>query len=318
MGEKENAIFVLGGPWGTSSPVLIDSVSDLLSQISDSKGNIKIPGCDASEIPLGIVHTFNNNIINLSTNGQCIPFPEELKENFCKVTAAPLELTDLSVLTNIGTTFSQIQGVTVSEPIGVGVPDRDGNLLKPPQSVINAVSTAKLLNPLEAAIKTEADIFPDTTHCTINAPVAIINKTINLNICFDMTEQVASSKKLRRIISKGRSRNESIHRKVIRSSSSRDQERAQVEIADLLADLSPELNINSALTYAFTKTNTNQVVSDCFATGVETIFDALTGETWLRQANGEYSSNRPPLPDNDAVQPNKDSSDCTRCRRDPF
>lgn len=151
----DSSAYVLGGPWG-GSPTRIDSLASLITQIANSGGNGNVPACNAANIPAGLVYTQNGNVVNVTTNGQCIPLPSN--NNLCQAPAQNAA-TGISVLSSTSVTSSKFAGVTISIP---GIP-----------------------NPFESF----GNQFSNSKYCTINAPAEGINLTVNSDVCFDMTTQ---------------------------------------------------------------------------------------------------------------------------------
>lgn len=156
-GVKNNEVFVLGGPWGADNPTFIDSVANLTSQIAASGGDGSVSACDgSSDIPAALVVTQSGNVVNITTNGQCIVIPLD-ENNFCETPAQP-EPTGISVLTTVNLTSSKTTGIEftmgIENPIG---------------SVADGLSNAS---------------------CTINAFSEDL--IINSDVCFDMTDQLSS------------------------------------------------------------------------------------------------------------------------------
>ena len=154
-GVKNNEVFVLGGPWGTDSPTFIDTLSNLLIELQSSGGNGGVPACsNIAETPAGMVITQSGNVVNITTNGQCIPLPENT--NFCEPPRQS-QPTGVSVLSNINITSSQTTGITIDQP---GIP-----------------------NPLSS-------LAQGFSSCTINAPLE--NQVISMDACFDITNQLSN------------------------------------------------------------------------------------------------------------------------------
>lgn len=153
VNKTDNGIYVLGGPWG-NNPTFIDSLPNMLNHIVNSGGNGSIPACNTVNVPAGLVFTQSGNVVNVTTNGQCIPLPTNL--NLCE---APRQTsaTGISLLTTSNVTSSEIKGVTIDIP---GIPN-------PFQSFANDTLNSK--------------------HCTINAPQESTNLTVNSDVCYDMT-----------------------------------------------------------------------------------------------------------------------------------
>ena len=52
----------------------------------------------------------------------------------------------------------------------------------------------------------------------------------------------------------------------------------------------PGVTVNPPITFAIASTTTGQVVADCFNTNADSIFDAFTGETWVKDIiNGGFT-----------------------------
>ena len=155
VNRNDNNAYVLGGPWG-DNPTLIDSLSDLIVQIANSGGNSSIPACNTANAPSGIFYTQNGNVVNVTTNGNCIPLPDS--NNLCE-TPPQTSATGISVLTTTNVISSAIRGVVIEIDIP-GFP-----------------------NPFESF----AQNFSNNKHCTINVPAEGANLIINSDICYDMT-----------------------------------------------------------------------------------------------------------------------------------
>ncbi|MCW5618368.1 MAG: hypothetical protein KIS65_04035 [Nitrosomonas sp.] len=159
-GVKNDEVFVLGGPWGTDNPTFIDTLPNLLTQIEGTGGNGSVPACnDTSAIPQGMVVTQSGNVVNITTNGQCIKIPDPENTNFCEPPAS-LQATGISILSTNNVNSFQTTGITLSLP--PGVPD--------PLSVFAQTSSS----------------------CIINAQEELTDLIVNSNICFDMTDQYSS------------------------------------------------------------------------------------------------------------------------------
>ncbi len=159
-GVKDNEVFVLGGPWGTDNPTFIDTLPNLFAQIQGTGGNGSVPACsDTSTIPQGMVITQSGNVVNITTNGQCIIIPESENTNFCEPPPA-LRATGISILNTNNVNSFQTTGITLDLP--PGFPD-----------------------PLSTFAQ-------NSSICIINAEEELANLVVNSNICFDMTDQLSS------------------------------------------------------------------------------------------------------------------------------
>lgn len=128
---------------------------------------------------------------------------------------------------------------------------------QPAQTGISVLSTSNVTSSLWNGItfNLSLPINPleaftgSTKHCTINAPAEQINLVVNTDICLDMTTQLEGS--LTELIAQG------------------------------------IVTVNPPITLATKSTYSSQSVPDCFATDAESIYDAFTRETWIKQ-NGTF------------------------------
>lgn len=156
-GVNNGEVFVLGGPWGSENPTFIDSVANLTSQIAASGGDGSVSACsNSSDLPAGMVISQSGNVVNITTNGQCIVIPPE-ENNFCETPAQP-QPTGISVLTTVNVTSSKTTGIEITQP-GID----------PIGLITDGFSNAS---------------------CTINAFSEDL--IINSDVCFDMTDQLSS------------------------------------------------------------------------------------------------------------------------------
>lgn len=159
VGEKNNEIFVLGGVFG-DNPAFVGTAPDLIAQIVTDGGSTNVPNCKASDLPEGLVITQSGNVVNITTNGQCIKIPADESNNFCEVPPQNTA-TGISVLSQTDVTNFEAKGITISVP--------------------------NIPNPLDSA----ADGLNNLS-CTINAPEQFTNQVVNADICLDMTDQFSS------------------------------------------------------------------------------------------------------------------------------
>lgn len=155
VGEKDNEIFVLGGVFGDNA-VFIDTAPNLIAKIVSSGGNTGVPNCDTSNIPEGMVVTQNGNVVNVTTNDQCIKIPLEEGNNFCETPASTVA-TGISALSQTEVTEFEAKGITISLP-GVS-------------------------NPLDSV----ADNLDDA-HCIIDTPEQVMSQVVHIDVCMDLTD----------------------------------------------------------------------------------------------------------------------------------
>ena len=158
VNKSDNKVYVMGGPWG-DNPTIISPLADLIAQINNSGGNGSIPACNTANAPTGLTYTQSGNVVNVTTNGQCIPIPDS--NSFCQ-TPQQTAASGISMLTSTNVTSSAINGITISIP---GIP-----------------------NPFESL----ASSFASGKHCTVNAPAEATNLIINSDTCFDITNSFGS------------------------------------------------------------------------------------------------------------------------------
>jgi hypothetical protein len=110
--------YVLGGPFG-NEPVFISSSAGLVADIAGSGGNGDIPACNTANIPEGFVYRQSGNVIEITTNGQCIKLPRDT--NLCEPPGQPEPgepvATGISVLTKTEVLASEWRGVQSSIPL---------------------------------------------------------------------------------------------------------------------------------------------------------------------------------------------------------
>lgn len=158
VNKGDNKVYVMGGPWG-DNPTIVSPLADLIAQINNSGGNGSIPACNTANAPAGLTYTQSGNVVNVTTNGQCIPIPDS--NSFCQ-TPQQTAASGISMLSSTNVTSSAINGITISIP---GIP-----------------------NPFESF----ASSFASGKHCTINAPAEATNLIINSDTCFDITNSFGS------------------------------------------------------------------------------------------------------------------------------
>ena len=158
VGVKDDELFVLGGPWGTESPTFVGTMPNVLAQIQGTNGNGNVPACsNTAEIPQGMVITQSGNVVNITTNGQCIVIDNPESADFFEA-PIPLNPTGISVLSTVEVTSFQTTGITIDSP---GFP-----------------------NPLDSFMQ-------NSSSCIIEAPAEMVNLVVNSNVCYDLTNQLS-------------------------------------------------------------------------------------------------------------------------------
>lgn len=159
VGAKEDNIFVFGGPWGTGAPTFIDTVPNLINEISTASNAISScnipPVTSASVFKDGVSYILNNKTLNVSTNGKCVD-PDETDDTDEECNTL-VEKTGISLLEI--NKFSRIEYT--------GVP------------------SYKLDDP-------SVDYLAEAnkTTCWINAPKEKVDLVINYNTCYRMSDTV--------------------------------------------------------------------------------------------------------------------------------
>jgi len=158
VNKNDGNVYVMGGPWG-DNPAIISPLTDLIAQINNSGGNGGIPACNTASAPAGLTYTQSGNVVNVTTNGSCIPLPTS--NGFCQIPQQS-SASGISILTTSNITSSAINGITITIP---GIP-----------------------NPFESLVNN----FASGKHCTVNAPAESANLIVNSDICFDITTALGS------------------------------------------------------------------------------------------------------------------------------
>ncbi|MBY0474112.1 MAG: hypothetical protein K2Q13_03510 [Nitrosomonas sp.] len=155
VNKNDNNVYVMGGPWG-NSPILINTLSSMITQVNNSGGNSGIAACDITNALAGVSYSQSGNVVTMTTNGTCVQAPDLTNTNLCKV---PQQTTasGISLLGSNTITSSSIEGLSTSIP---GLP-----------------------NPFQAIVDAAADV----KHCTINAPAETANLVVNSDLCLDIT-----------------------------------------------------------------------------------------------------------------------------------
>ncbi len=157
VNKHENNAYVMGGPWG-DQPTLIDTLPNIINHIANTGGNGGISACNTANVPAGLVLTQSNNVVNVTTNGQCIEIPSNA--NFCETPVQPAE-TGISVLSTSSVAATpKLEGIQFSFPIDI----------------------SPFVSSFAGGVK----------HCTINASAEQANLIVNTDICMDMTKQLES------------------------------------------------------------------------------------------------------------------------------
>lgn len=159
IGVNNDDFFVLGGPWGLESPTFIDTMPNILALIEGTNGNGNVPACSNTvELPAGMVITQSGNVVNITTNGQCIEVSNPENANFCEP-PTPTQPTGISVLSTTNITSFLTSGIIIDSP---GIP-----------------------NPLNSFAQS-------VSSCVINAQTDAVNLVVNSDICFDATNEFSN------------------------------------------------------------------------------------------------------------------------------
>ncbi len=210
IGINDEQLFVLGGPFGNTGPRFISTVPDLLTQIGSDTG---VPAC---QNPVnGYTATQNNNVVNITSNGQCLGI---INREICEpqYSSAP---TGISVLSTTTLTSTQLSGIEFDN-----------------QTI--AATIQGILSDAE-----------NRTLCTLNTPSNLTDLVVHTDIC-----QSVSLSSLR--------------------------------APDLLGITIPRIR---EATQHLTTTTTNEIITDCFLTDAEAVYDLFTRESWIRQEDGSFA-----------------------------
>lgn len=170
--------------------------------------------CNATAAPTGINYSQSGNTVTVTTNG-CIAVPTA-----AMCTPSAPQATGINVLVTDTTTSTHMSGITFNMP---GMPD-----------------------PFEAM----GASMVGSESCITNATSDYANLTINYNVCYDITTQLASSV--------------------------------------TAMQSSGVITVSSPITISAQGSTTMQIVADCTATGADTISDAFTGKIKVKQTDGTY------------------------------
>lgn len=143
LGVKDGQVFVLGGPFGNKTPSLVATVAGLRAQIGGDPG---VPACNNPED--GFTVTQNENIVNITSNGQCLTLPNDICQT--SFASAPTGNSVLSTTTLTSTSFT---GLEFEDPS----------------------DTSKILDLFNVEMGDKL--------CTLNTPPNLINLVTNKDIC---------------------------------------------------------------------------------------------------------------------------------------
>lgn len=153
VNEQDNWVYVLSGALGPS-PVKFETTGALLAKINAPSSS---EACDSRQAPPGISYSMSGNTVKVTTNGQCIVVP---KTPFC--TPSSPTATNISALQNVVSSSTAIQGIKYNAP------------------------------GLESIFDTIFNSAKDIKSCIIHAPQNYTDMKIDLDACFDMTENFKS------------------------------------------------------------------------------------------------------------------------------
>lgn len=148
---QDNGIYVLSGAPG-AQPGRFGLVADVLKTINNSASQ----ACDQTQLPPGFSYSQSGNVVNVTTNGQCVVAP---KKPICTPTGTA---NGLSVLSTANITKYELHGITFNDP--------------------------KLKDFIEPEIQKATKV----QSCIINAPETYVSQQINLDLCLDVTDQLSS------------------------------------------------------------------------------------------------------------------------------
>jgi cytochrome c551/c552 len=148
IGVRDEQVFVLGSRFGSAdNPVFVDTVSGLLTQIENDPG---VPSCKNPKN--GFTATQSGNVINITSNGQCLSVPDDI----CEIPTPGGEKTEKSVMHKTTMTATQYSGIEFDSPAASAILD-----------LFNATKSNKL--------------------CTVNTPEDSVKLVTHTDICQDVT-----------------------------------------------------------------------------------------------------------------------------------
>lgn len=152
--SADDDVYVLGGPFG-SAPINVGSFSSVLSMLeSELDSGDSICNTNDNELPEGLNYSQNGNTVTITTDG-CIVIAD-VNQNLCESpdsTDTP-QATGISVLSETNIFSSELNGITSSNSM----------------------------------ILDSFDITGETTACIQNAVADFAPSTVNIDICYDLTE----------------------------------------------------------------------------------------------------------------------------------
>ena len=157
--NADDSVYVVGGTFG-NSPVNVGTNQEVLALLQNNGNSSSSSSsiCNTTGTPDGINYSQNGNVVNVSTNG-CIALPAN--QNLCSAASSSSSstppATGISVLTDTNVLSFEFNGISSTD-----------------QDILDALSSSA----------SSASSF-----CTIHAPVDFAPATINLDVCFDVTNQ---------------------------------------------------------------------------------------------------------------------------------
>ena len=211
--NADDSVYVVGGDFG-NAPLNVGTNQEVLVMLQNSVNSGGSNGtiCNTAAMPTGINYSQNGNVVNVTTDG-CVIIPEN--QNLCESTSTSSSpVTGISVLTETNVLSFEFGGITSTNQAVL-------------DSLNSLISSASIVS----------------SSCIINAPVDYAPSTVNLDVCFDVTNNYSQ----------------------------------------FLSTPIPGVIITPPITNSIKSTQTNSVVDDCFDTGAQSITNTVTGEVWILQ-----------------------------------
>lgn len=276
VNKSDNSVYVMGGQWG-NNPVFIDSLSNMNGVIESSDSHGDIAACNTQYITGSTAYSQNVASSQGSSSSQSSTSTSQSSSSSQSSTSSQDSSSSQSsqswshsqsVSLNQSVAYSQEQSygqsVSYSQSGNIVTVSTVGECIEaapathfcevPVQSTptdISVLSTGSITSSEWGglSLNTPIDTFDlldvSLKTCTMNAPAEQIELVVNMDLCFDMTAQVESLL------------------------SEQDMQGA--------ATIDPPVSLSYKSTYS------HQVVTDCFATEAERIYDAFTDEVWIKQ-----------------------------------
>ena len=214
LAVSNGEVFLMGPATGGAISD-IGPVATFDSSITSWQAKQPASMCSAANAPAGFNYSQTGNTITLTTTGCITPPTGSMCNSFSP------QATGVNVLLSQNSPSLTLGGITSTNPTY--------------SSLINSSLSSGVSG---------------TKTCISNAPAGFTNMTINLNVCFDITQQAGLS-----------------------------------SFAGI-----PGITVTPPITMTMKGTTTSQTVADCKTGGATAIYDAYTMQTQIKQADGTWKT----------------------------